>query len=316
MTGHNERFASRHSWNHPALARPENFLARTAAQGDLDFFIASNEGIAKEVVAEAERVRTQLEAADKALFESLRARMRAGLRGELLLAELNARVPYAARLSTDAPGYDALDVLLDGVLLPGEPAVPTAVLTPDMVGLQQAPARVILELTERLTERWSTRSHTHAFQHGKARGRFYDIGSGLGRVPLLVHLLTGCAVHGVDLEPAFVDFARARAADLQLESATFTTDDARSFDLGSKAGIAGYIDDGENTGGADTAYFLYTPFRGPLLAHVLTRIQSQTPHARLFTYGPCSAEVAAHTGYRRVMAGDISPDRLEEFSAR
>jgi len=300
--GHETLFASLRA---PALTTSDNFPARADALGDLDFILASPERLPEALRAEAEALRATLEAADAALFASLRARLRAGLRGADLLAVLDALAPPTVRLRADAAGYDALDLLLDGVLLDGEPPAPSSPLTPDMVGLQQTPARVILELAAQLSLRLP--------ESRVACSRFYDIGSGLGRVALMATLLTGCAAHGLDFEAGFVDYARARAADLGVERVTFTTGDARLFDLGPDAPGWGRVDRGDR---AEDIYFLYTPFRGALLADVLDRLRLCAPRARLFTYGPCSAEVAAHPGYRRVPSGDFSPDRLEEFFVR
>ena len=81
-----------------------------------------------------------------------------------------------------------------------------------------------------------------------------DLGAGLGKVVLLARLLTGARVHGIEIQAALVDRARAAAERLGVE-ATFSCADARAADL----------DDG-------TVFFLYAPFSGPVLARVLGRL--------------------------------------------
>lgn len=267
----------------PVLRRPGSFLARAEVLDRLDFLPAS--ALSPETSARAGVLRAALDAADAALFHALRARLRAGLRGAALRDALETLVPPRARLALDAPGYDAFDVLLDGILLPGEAPAPSLPLMPDMVGLQQAPARVIVALAEEVGRASTT--------------VFHDIGSGWGRVALLVGLLTGHPARGIERDPALCDHAAARAQNLGVPNVTFLTSDARDADLG---------------GGPHDVYFLYTPFRGALLNEVLDRLHAQSARgARVFTYGPCSIECSRHAGFRRMRNGPITPDRLEVF---
>src|SRR5262249_28728782 len=46
--------------------------------------------------------------------------------------------------------------------------------------------------------------------------RFVDLGSGLGRVAILVHLLTGAASRGIEIQQSLVDRSRALCAKLRL----------------------------------------------------------------------------------------------------
>jgi hypothetical protein len=95
---------------------------------------------------------------------------------------------------------------------------------------------------------------------------------------LLVHLLTGARVFGIEREPAYVGYARDLAAAFGLPEVRYQNSDARAADY-SEA----------------TALFLYTPFRGPMLETVLERIRGQcTTGARMFSYGPATAEIAGH----------------------
>ena len=83
-----------------------------------------------------------------------------------------------------------------------------------------------------------------------------DLGSGLGKVVLLTHLLTGARAHGVELQPALVSRARDAASAHGLD-VTFEQGDAREADLGDA-----------------NVFFLYLPFTGPALARVLDRLKA------------------------------------------
>jgi SAM-dependent methyltransferase len=85
---------------------------------------------------------------------------------------------------------------------------------------------------------------------------FVDLGSGMGKVAIAVHLLTGARTRGVEVRPDLVARARAAAERLALsENVTFVEGDARDADL----------EDG-------TVFFLYLPFTGAILANVMERL--------------------------------------------
>ncbi len=85
---------------------------------------------------------------------------------------------------------------------------------------------------------------------------FVDLGAGLGKAAMAVHLLTGARARGVELQPALVDAANAQAKDLALQGVEFVRADALEADL----------DDA-------TVVFLYLPFTGDVLAGVLRRLE-------------------------------------------
>jgi SAM-dependent methyltransferase len=87
---------------------------------------------------------------------------------------------------------------------------------------------------------------------------FVDIGSGLGRAAALVHLVTGAAAIGVELQPALVRAARALATRLNRPRLSFVEGDAAS-----RAGdwVTGSV------------FFLYCPFSGERLARVLAALE-------------------------------------------
>jgi SAM-dependent methyltransferase len=82
-----------------------------------------------------------------------------------------------------------------------------------------------------------------------------DLGSGLGRVLILAHLLTGARCLGIEIQAPLVQLARARCAALSLPAVSFVHANAADTDL-----------DG-------SIFFLYAPFGGEMLAHVLYRLE-------------------------------------------
>lgn len=79
---------------------------------------------------------------------------------------------------------------------------------------------------------------------------FVDVGSGLGRVAALVHLLTGATCLGLEIQPALVEAARERAEQLGLDRLRFVEGDAA--ELVTDIGVG-------------TVFFLYCPFGGTRL---------------------------------------------------
>jgi hypothetical protein len=82
-----------------------------------------------------------------------------------------------------------------------------------------------------------------------------DLGSGLGRVVLLGHLLSGARARGVEIQEHLVRGARACTAELALSAVSFEHANASEIDL-----------DG-------SVFFLYSPFNGPMLTRVLRRLR-------------------------------------------
>jgi protein-L-isoaspartate O-methyltransferase len=98
-----------------------------------------------------------------------------------------------------------------------------------------------------------------------ANDRVIDVGAGVGRLAMLVHLLTGASVHGVEVQAALVARALERVAAFGLRGVTMEARDAREASLE-----------------ADVL-MLYAPFSGALLAAVLTRVAALAPAPRLVT---------------------------------
>lgn len=106
---------------------------------------------------------------------------------------------------------------------------------------------------------------------------FYDLGSGLGQVPILVHLLTGASCRGIEFEPAYCAYARRVATRLKLPRVRFLINaDLRATDYA----------DGLSSSSTRHA-------RGQMLQNVLNKLAADTRghNVAICTYGPCTAVV-------------------------
>jgi hypothetical protein len=86
---------------------------------------------------------------------------------------------------------------------------------------------------------------------------FVDLGAGLGKAVMTVHLLTGARARGVEVQPSLVAEARERAAELRLDGVEFVCGDA----------LDAHVEDA-------TVVFLYLPFTGAVLQGVLRRLEA------------------------------------------
>lgn len=89
----------------------------------------------------------------------------------------------------------------------------------------------------------------------QAHDEVVDLGSGLGRVVLLTHLLTGSRARGLELQEPLVLGARARCAALGFTDVSFI-----------HADVANTVLDG-------SIFFLYSPFSGEMLTAALRRLE-------------------------------------------
>lgn len=213
----------------------------------------------------------RLAAANERVLQRFRDRIRCGRYTPAGLRRAFARYPNRAGDEATTPprspgGYDALDGLVAGLLGGGALSEERAVREPEMVAYQPTPARAILSLIDRANLR--------------PEDVFCDLGSGLGNVVLLVALLSGARARGIEFEPAHCEYAERCARRLNVPGVEFLHADARQAPLGE-----------------GTVFFLYTPFRGALLAQVLERLRAEAMErpVRVCTYGPCTAEVANAT---------------------
>jgi SAM-dependent methyltransferase len=249
-----------------------NFAGRSEAIDILDFHIIDrikglleqdSDRVELELLRErAERIETSLEKIDTGLFERVRGEIAASVRPGLFERMIYGLLDNAS--AVNERGYDVLDTFVNGLFSDRPLPAETKALMPDMVSFHKTPVRVVIELI-RLAELGSD-------------DVFFDIGSGLGQVVLLVKLITGASSRGIEYEPAYCAYASAMASRLRLADTEFINADAR---------------DGDYSKG--TVFFLYTPFEGRLLQDMLRllRTASRDRAIRIFTYGPCSMAVAA-----------------------
>jgi SAM-dependent methyltransferase len=90
----------------------------------------------------------------------------------------------------------------------------------------------------------------------EAHDELVDLGSGLGRVVVLAHLLSGARARGVEIQEHLVRGAKARCLELGLTAVSFVHDDAAALEL-----------DG-------SIFFLYAPFNGDMLKRVQLRLEA------------------------------------------
>jgi hypothetical protein len=215
---------------------------------------------------DAEKAKSHLEKINATLFEHLRENIRhKKYQGNDFRNILHQYVGLNSdsHQEKEIVRYDNLDIFMNGLLsfLPMPDA--TKDLAPEMVPYQKTPARVILDLLDKAQ-----------FTHEDI---FVDLGAGLGQVAMMVNLLSNVAATGIEFEPAFCRYARACATQLDLPNVTFINADAREADYAK-----------------GTVFFMYTPFEGQMLQTVLDRLknESRSRNIRIFTYGPCTADVA------------------------
>jgi SAM-dependent methyltransferase len=266
----------------PTLLQESNFLGRVAAISFLETHIIQwmevEPGLGEppddrgNLMQQARALATRLEEVNTRMFRALESRIAAGdcrgaaLRGELIRC---AGRPSPWEASGREPIYDHLDLLVAGLLRMGAPPDESGEREPEMVPYQPTPARVILEIIDRAPVR--------------PNDIFYDLGSGLGQVPILVNLLTGARARGIETEPAYCAYAGRCAERLNLPDVHFVNRDARTAD---------YSD--------GTVFYLYTPFVGGMLRQVMGRLQAQAVRRRIrvCTYGPCTQPVSRQAWLR------------------
>ncbi|HMQ53487.1 MAG TPA: hypothetical protein PKE64_31345 [Anaerolineae bacterium] len=282
-----------------ALCEETNFDRRVEAIDYLEFKIIDRiEGLLSTtnqpeeltiLKQSAERVKNHLEETNANLFQRFRADIRrGGCHGTALKGRINEYVGSVSRdrQHREEIGYDSLDLFINGLLLIDPVPIETRAREPEMVYYQQTPARIILELIEKAD---LTREDV-----------FYDLGSGLGQVPILVHLLGGATTKGIEFEPAYCDYAGRCATDLNLSGVEFINVDARQAD---------YTD--------GTVFFMYTPFEGRLLQAVLEKLWGEARRRRisLFTYGPCTPQVSRQSWLKIVEQSGTDLYKLGIFSS-
>lgn len=210
--------------------------------------------------------RADLERRNSLFYHKLRAGVRAGTITALqvrTLLQRNSRYQAGQGPACLHWGAEAADELAAGLFHSDCLPHPWNASHAEMIHYETTPVSVLLELVDRVPL--------------TAEDTFVDIGSGLGQVVLLVHLLTGVEAVGLEVMPAFVKQARHQAATLGLNGVVFEQGDARCVDLG-----------------AGTVYFLFSPFRGEMLQTVIARLRQEASERPLTicSFGPCTEWIA------------------------
>ncbi|HTK20341.1 MAG TPA: class I SAM-dependent methyltransferase [Mucilaginibacter sp.] len=279
--------------NNPSLYDEKNFDARTDAIDFLEFHILdqidslrnieSDQGSLTVLRHQAEKVKSQLEEIDNKLFQRLKQEIREG-KYSVKAFEALIREYVNFETTNDEEGYDNLDIFINRLLALQDMPEQSKPLESEMVFYQKTPARIVFELVKKT-----------GFKKDDV---FFDIGSGLGQVPMLVNLLAGIPTVGIEFDHAFCKYSEECAAMLDLQDVTFINADAREVDYSS-----------------GTVFFMYTPFRGKMLEDVLERLRQGAlkRKIRIITYGPCTPEVAAQNWLHSISGGEFKTQYLAGF---
>ena len=289
-----------------ALYDDDNLAARFLALKTLDFLeeafrIHANPQPGCDRLQRVRALQADLARRNQTLFQTLRAGIRTGtVTPRQLRALLESNCRYrpgdtaclhwgaeaadalaAGLFHSDCPPqqWDGSDAVFDAPLLERSAG--------EMIHYEPTPVSALLELVDRIPL-------TQA-------DRFVDIGSGLGQVVLLAHLLTGAEAFGLEVMPAFVEQARHEAATLGIDGVSFRQGDARTADL---------------CGG--TVYFLFSPFRGRMLQTALNRLrrEAETRRLTICSFGPCTEQMAAERWLTIQEPGMNNEFRLAIFHGR
>ena len=217
-------------------------------------------------------IRSAYDEVNGQLYAAFRAQIGPALAPESVLAQWTSYVePVRREVWSDPPRYDHLDTFLDGVLQLDLAPRPQREPDMEMVHYQPTPARIVLDMVQRLDLR--------------PDDVFYDLGSGLGRVTIAVALLSHAEVKGVEFEPVYTEWSRRHVHELGIQRTTFINADARNV----------RYDDG-------TVFFLYTPFKGKILQRVIDLLRYEARHrpVHICTYGPGTFDVMKEGGFRSV----------------
>jgi hypothetical protein len=274
-----------------SLFDPDQLLKRMEALDALDAFFPDRVAVTTfaindltHTVAQAHLLRAKLEAANAAIYNSIRHQIQQHEPASHLLHWIER---CSGNINTPHPGlgYDVLDELISGILQAREPEIAPLRLPPDMVFYQPTPARHILQFI-RLSA--LTESDT-----------LVDLGSGLGHVPILASILTGAQCIGIEAQQTYISSARDCAAALHLHRVKFIHQNA------SEANLA-----------AGTVFYLYTPFTGNTLKMVLQNLHniSKQQVITICTLGPCTLTVANEPWLAATPAPD--PDQITLFRSR
>ena len=234
----------------------------------------------------AQALRIRLEAANSELYQSVRSDIvRDGQPRALLHWLEDSATDNEPRSPLPGLGFDYRDELVSGVLQLLEPSESNLQPSPEMVPYQPTPVRHVL--------------HLIAAAAVAEDDVFVDLGSGLGHVPLLVSMVTGAQSLGVEVQAAFVASAQKCAKSLGLSRLQFIAQDARAADLS-----------------RCNTFYLYSPFKGSILADVLSALRRESMHRpiKICSLGPCTRRLSNETWLKASTLSDTG--RIAVFDSR
>jgi hypothetical protein len=234
----------------------------------------------------AKALRIRLEAANSELYQSVRSDIVRGGQPRALLQWLeDSATDNEPGSPLPGLGFDYRDELVSGVFQLPEPSAPNLQPSLEMVPYQPTPVRHVL--------------HLIAAAAVAEDDVFVDLGSGLGHVPLLVSMLTGAQSLGVEVQAAYVASARKCAQSLRLSRLQFIAQDARDADLS-----------------RGTTFYLYSPFKGSILADVLSALRRESMHRpiKICSLGPCTHRLSHETWLKASALSDTG--RIAVFDSR
>ncbi|HTH52457.1 MAG TPA: hypothetical protein VL495_00820 [Edaphobacter sp.] len=239
-----------------------------------------------ELIARANTLRSQLEAANETLYEAARAEI--SLKGNSPAMD-RWFTALARNRGAEGPrpglGFDLLDEIVTGVLQLRGPGEAGPLPSPEMTAYQPTPARHIL--------------HLIAVCNLSNDDVLVDLGSGLGHVPLLVSILTGTRTLGIEVQTDHAASAQEAAQSLSLTRVRFTAEDVRRTDLS-----------------IGTVFYMFTPFKGSIFTEVLHNLwkQSKDRQIRICSLGPCTRILQSQTWLRAIRPPDT--ERITVFESR
>jgi len=251
-----------------------NFHMRADAIDFIDFHVIDRiEGLIQQIGQKEEliqlrmranRLKNKLEDIDREMFRHLEQQIsRSKHKGFVLRKIIDGffKACYYDIGDEDTGGYDNFDIFLNRLLSTSTIHDVTHELEPEMVFYQKTPGRIIVELSKSLNQ----------------NDVFFDIGSGVGQVVILVNIMCDAKAIGIEFEPSFCNYADSVASKFDLVHVQFINEDARKVDY-SKGSV----------------FFLYTPFIGKMMQDVLALLRkvSLKNVIRIFSYGPCSRIIA------------------------
>ena len=256
--------------NNPDLYKEENLTARTEAfefirMIDDMYALRPRDQHLEDLYRQGMALRNRLEKINHKVFAKLRGRMKLGITHPDQLREIFKRYTDYQVEHPGKPhyGYEDLDGLISGVFFTSPLPEESLEREPGMIRYQSTPASVILEMIDQ--------------SKFSKEDIFYDLGSGLGLVVNLVHILTGVRCVGVEYQPSYSRYAEQIAMDFGLDEVAFINADVRTVD----------ISDG-------TVFYLFNPFGGHIFDAVMQNlfILAGKQEITICSYGTCTEEIA------------------------